>query len=117
MFRLLKIQLKFGNITRKWVSSTRLDPGDKGQVARKAIEYINNLKLKPEDAWISALVNWMIEMPYPDSKEMLAHAIIQFLDTNGSKIAFSDSIVIDAREAAYEILEILKDSNQSKFDM
>jgi len=105
MFKTLRTSLKFGSISSKWLSATSIDPGDKGQVARKATEYVNNLGLEPEDAWITALVNWMLDMPWPDSQAMLARGLISFLDEYEGKVALSAHTIITARQAAIDILE------------
>lgn len=104
MFKTLKESFKFASISGKWMSTTGIDPGDKGQVARKAMEYINNLGLEPEDAWLTSLINWMNGMPWPDSKEMMARGLIKFLNEHEGKIALSAQTVIAARASAEEIL-------------
>ena len=99
----LKISFKFASMSGKWMRVTRVDPGDKGQVARKAMDYINSLGLEPEDAWLVSLTNWMLEMPWQDSQAMLARAMIKFLDECEGKIALSVDNVIWAREEASKI--------------
>lgn len=105
MFKTLRASLRFGSIAGKWGGTTGIDPGDKGQVNKKAIEYINNLGLEPEDAWLLSLINWMNGMPWPDLKEMMARGLIQFLDAHEGKIALSSQTVIAARAAADGILD------------
>lgn len=105
MFGNFKTSMKFGSISGKWAKSTGIDPGDKGQVAKKAMEYMNNLGLEPEDAWLTALVNWMNGMPWQDSKEMMARGLTQFLDEYEGKVALSATTILAARQAAIDILE------------
>ena len=104
MFKALKNAHKLSTIGAKWAGATGVDPGDNGQISNKAMEYINNLGLEPGDAWLTAFVNWMGGMPYPDSKEMLARAMVEFLDKHEGKIALSAVVILSARQAAEEIL-------------
>ena len=87
-------------IGAKWADATGVDPGDKGQISKKAMEYINNLGLDSGDAWLSAMTNWMTGMPYPDSKSMLADAMIMFLDRYEGQISFSAVTILSARQSA-----------------
>jgi hypothetical protein len=104
MFEKLKIGHKIGSVASKWVAATSVDPGDNGQVMKKAYEYIENLGLHPEDAWLTALVTWMDGMPWKDSKEIIAQGIFKFLEEYEGKIALSAGAIINAREHAYSVL-------------
>lgn len=104
MFKGIKNAHKLSMMSTKWAGATGVDPGDNGQVSNKAMEYINNLGLEPADAWLTAMVNWMGGMPYPDSKQMLARAMVQFLDEYEGKVALSAAVILSARQAAAEIL-------------
>lgn len=104
MFKPFKASLKFGAIAKRWTDSTNVDPGDKGQVARKAMEYIHYLGLQPEDAWVIAMSNWMQGMPWPDSKRMVASGMLSFLDANEGKVALSAATILSARQVAQDIL-------------
>jgi hypothetical protein len=104
MFGALKAAHKLGAVGAKWASATGVDPGDNGQVAKLASQYIANLNIDPEDAWVSALVTWMNGMPWPDSKLMVAEAMLRFLDAYEGKIALSAATIIGARCAAEEII-------------
>ena len=104
MFKSLKNAHKLSMIGAKWAGATGLDLGDKGQISDKAADYINNLGLEPGDAWLTAAVNWISGMPYPESKVLLAEAMIVFLDSHEGKIAFSAPIILSARQVADDIL-------------
>lgn len=104
MFKTFKTSMKFGSISAKWFRATNIDPGDKGQIARKASEYVNNLGLEAEDAWLLSLINWMKSMPWPDSQKMLARGLSNFIDQYEGKVALSATTIIAAREAASMIL-------------
>jgi hypothetical protein len=104
MFETFKVSLKFGLIAKNWTDSTNLDPGDEGQVARKAMEYIQNLGMEANDAWVIAMTNWMVGMPWPDSRQMLASAMLKFLDAKEGKIALSAVTILSARQSAEDIL-------------
>jgi hypothetical protein len=84
--------------------STQLDPGDKGQVAQKAMQYMSNIGMNAEDAWVTALTNWMTGMPWPDGKRELAHAMIRFIEVNEGKVPLSAMVILSARQNAERIL-------------
>ena len=104
MFGYIKNASKVSAMAARFGGATGVDPGDNGQVTKKAMEYINNLGLEPGDAWLTALINWMNGMPWPDSQEMLARAINQFLDAYEGKVALSAVTILSARAAAEKIL-------------
>ena len=104
MFSYLKNVSKVSAIAARFAGATGVDPGDNGQVSKKALEYVNNLGLEPGDAWLTALINWMNGMPWPDSKQLLARAILQFLDAYEGKVALSAATILAARHAAEEIV-------------
>jgi hypothetical protein len=104
MFQMLKAGHKLGAIGAKWVGATGVDPGDNGQVAKVASQYVSQRLMEPEDAWLMAMTNWMSGMPWPDSKLMLAQAMLQFLDVYEGKVALSAVTILNARQTAQEIV-------------
>lgn len=104
MFKTLMAGHKLGAIGSKWISATSVDPGDKGQVAKIATKYMVDGGMEAEDAWLTAMVNWMSGMPWPDSKLMVAEAIVRFLDAYEGKVALSANTILGARKAALEII-------------
>ena len=100
IFEPIKGAIKFRNIAAKWTKATGVDPGDKGQIDIKAMSYIDNLGLDYEDAWLTALVNWMLDMPSEDSRKLMANGVIEFLNSYEDKIPLSMEITNSAREAA-----------------
>jgi hypothetical protein len=103
MFGTLRAGHKLGAIGAKWAGATSVDPGDKGQVVKVAAQYMDR-GMDPEDAWLTAMTSWMSGMPWPDSKLMLAQAMVKFLDAYEGKIALSATTIIGARQAAQEII-------------
>lgn len=104
MFRTLKAGHKLGAIGAKWASVTSVDPGDNGQVAKVATKYMVDHGMEPEDAWLTAMIAWMSGMPWPDSKLMVARAMLQFLDACEGKFALSAATAGTARQTAQQIL-------------
>ena len=104
MFRTLKAGHKLGAIGAKWASVTSGDPGDNGQVAKVATKYMVDHGMEPEDAWLTAMIAWMSGMPWPDSKLMVARAMLQFLDACEGKFALSAATAGTARQTAQQIL-------------
>lgn len=104
MFKALMAGHKLGTIGSKWLSATSVDPGDKGQVAKIATKYMVDGGMEPEDAWLTAMVDWMSGMPWPDSKLMVAQAMVRFLDAYEGKVALSAHTILGARQAALEII-------------
>lgn len=104
MFRSIKSAHAMSKMAAKFSASTGVDPGDNGQVSRKAMEYVSNLGLEPSDAWLIALVNWMDGMPWPDSKILLARGILSFLDEYEGKVPLSAATILSARQAASNVL-------------
>lgn len=56
------------------------------------------------DAWLTAMINWMAGMPWPESQLTVAQAMIQFLDAYEGKIALSAATIISARQVAQDII-------------
>lgn len=104
MFQKMKNVHGISKVAAQFLSATGIDPGDDGQVLRKAMEYASNLAMDPHDAWLAAIVNWMDGMPWPDSKELLAKGILGFLDEYESRVPFSRTTVLSARQAISEAL-------------
>jgi hypothetical protein len=104
MFENFKLGHKILSIQNKWLGSTGIDPGDGTQILNKALEYVKNLGFHPEDAWLTALVNWMDGMPSQNSKNLIAQGIINFLNEYEGKIALSSGAIINARAHALVIL-------------
>lgn len=67
-------------------------------------QYVNNLGLEPEDAWLTAMVNWVNGVPIQKTKMQLAHSMIQFLDANEGKIPPSAFLILGARQAMADII-------------
>ena len=76
----LSERTKMARLAGLWHDATRIDPGDGGQVAVVASSMIKASGMRPEDAWLAALTNWIFNHPYPEAQSMLAHALIRFLD-------------------------------------
>ncbi|MAG65293.1 MAG: hypothetical protein CMK74_05395 [Pseudomonadales bacterium] len=76
----LSERTKMARLAGLWHDATHLDPGDGGQVAVMASNMIKASGMRPEDAWLAALTNWIFNHPYPDTQRMLANAAIRFLD-------------------------------------
>lgn len=104
MFEGMKATIRLNGMLKRWVDATRIDPGDKGQVHRKASEYMNNLGHNPDTAWVFTMTNWILEMPWPDSKLMLARGMISFLDANEGQLSIEDDLLKSARETASDIV-------------
>jgi hypothetical protein len=104
MFGTLKAGHKLGAIGARWAKITNVDPGDKGQVAKRATQFMVADDMTPEDAWLTSMVAWMSGMPWPDSKVMLAQAMFRFLDACGDSSAFSADAATNARESAQAII-------------
>lgn len=64
---------------------TGIDPGDRGQVVTKALQYIQNLGHSPHDAWLISFMNWIDGMPRPEDKRQVALGHLQFLEENEKK--------------------------------
>ncbi len=104
MFSKIKAIHKISMMPGKWAAATGIDTGDQGQIVNAAHDYVNKLGFNPEDAWLTALVNWMSGMPWQESKEIIAHGILIFLEQYEGKIALSAIVIINAREQALKIL-------------
>ncbi|MDP3979264.1 MAG: hypothetical protein Q8P85_14950 [Pseudomonas sp.] len=104
MFGKIRTWHKIAAVSSKWASTTGIDAGDRGQVVNAACDYVKNLGFHPEDAWLTALVNWMDGMPWQDCKEVIAHGIFIFLEAHEGKVALSAGAIINAREHAYSVL-------------
>lgn len=104
MFRTLKAGDKLGAIGAKWTKVTNVDPGDKGQVAKLATQFMSADGMAPEDAWLTSMTAWMSGMPWLDSKVMLAQAMFLFLDACESNSPFSADASANARQSAQEII-------------
>lgn len=104
MFGALKAIGKLTKMSSTWASITSIDPGDRGQISKKANEYMANLKMSPEDAWLMALVNWTKGMPWPKEKKLVANGIIRFVDTSAAKLDVSPTVAASARQVAHDIL-------------
>lgn len=104
MFRTSKAGHKLGAIGAKWARITNVDPGDKGQVAKLATQFMVADGLAPEDAWLTSLTAWMSGMPWPDSKAMLAQAMFCFLDAFDGDSVFSADVAESARQSAQAII-------------
>lgn len=113
MFEALKTAHKLSSMGAKWAAATGVDPGDKGQLVTLALQYVSNLSLEPEDAWLTAMVNYMNGMPYQDSKHILAAAMLKFLDAEEGKIAFSAMCILGARGHAEQILDLHDNADMS----
>ena len=109
MFKAIKTAHKLSSMGAKWVAATGVDPGDKGQLVSLATQYVSNLGLDPEDAWLTAMVNYINGMPHQDSKNMLAVAMLRFLDANEGKIPLSALCILGARGNAEQILGLDND--------
>jgi hypothetical protein len=90
-----------------WADATRLDPGDGGQVAIMASNFIKMAGVRTEDAWLSALVNWSFNHPDPEARFVLASGIIRFLGIYGHSAGLSP----ECRDASRVIAEKLASDN------
>lgn len=104
MFQKMKNVHAISKVAAQFSNATGIDPGDDRQVLQKAMEYVSNLGMDPTDAWLTAIVNWMDGMPWPDSKELLARGLLGFLDEYESRGLFSSATVVSARQAISEVL-------------
>lgn len=105
MFGWIKEKTTFAKIAGKWYDATNMNPGDNGQISVFASTLIKKTSMKPEDAWLSALVNWTCNCPHAEFKFLLAQGILKFLDEFWYEIDFSTSAVSSAREVASNIYE------------
>ncbi len=104
MFSKIKAIHKISMMPGRWVAATGIDTGDQGQIVNAAHDYVNKLGLHPEDAWLTALVNWMRGMPWQENKEIIALGILVFLEAYEGRIALSSTVILNAREHAFKIL-------------
>lgn len=104
MFERLLAGHRLGVMGAKWIGCTSLDPGDRGQIARVASKYVVSEGIQPEDAWLTALMQWMIGMPFPENKRRIAIALNYFLEQCEGRIPLSAATIIGARLVADEVL-------------
>ena len=103
MFNNAKMSWKFAGFSTKWIEATGVDPGDNGQISVKARDYVQNVGLTSEDAWLTALVNWIIGMPWPKEQKMLASNMRTFLNRYRGVIHFSEECAQSALQVTDEI--------------
>lgn len=104
MFGAFKHATSVSRISAQWAKTTSIDPGDRGQVTKKAIQYVKNVGMPPADAWLIALVGWMEGVPWPESKRIIAGGILQFLDEVGSELQLAPKVAAGARQSAKQAL-------------
>lgn len=105
MFRTLRNMHKLSKMEAKWVSATGIDLRDSGQIVMKAGEYVNNLNLPPEDAWVISLINWMNGHPHAASKNMIAEGLTAFIGLHGQDLGLASDTVMSAVECAKAVKE------------
>jgi hypothetical protein len=84
-----KERSKFAKLAGIWIDVTGLIPGDSGQIAVYASGILKQSPMTPEDAWLSALMNWTYNMPDVESKVMLADGLLKFLVDGRQQSLFS----------------------------
>lgn len=99
----LSERTRMAKLAGLWADATRLDPGDRGQVAVMASNFIKTTGMRTEDAWLSALVNWSFNHPDPEARFVLANGIARFLDIYGHSAGLSPECRDASREAAEKI--------------
>lgn len=87
---------RMAKIAGLWFDATSLNPGDNGQIGLAASDFIKSTGARPEDAFLTALVNWAFHHPNPESKFVLAEGIQKFLEIYG----FSAGLSPECRDAA-----------------
>jgi ribosomal protein L16/L10AE len=117
MFERLRATFRLNGMLKRWVDATSIDPGDKGQVHRKAMQYMANLGHNADTAWVFAMMNWMLEMPWADSKAMLARGMVAFLGANEGEISVDREVLEAARQACSQIIEPRSGGSTSKEDL
>ena len=112
-FKSLREAHKLGAMATKWAGFTRLDPGDRGQITKLAMNYMAEQDMAPEDAWLYSLTQWMNGMPWPEDQLTIARELTRFMDAYEGKIALSAATIVGARMAAKYITDgALADAEQ-----
>ena len=105
MFGWIKEKTKYAKVAAVWADVTGINPGDNGQISVYAFRILQQSGMSPEDAWLSALVNWTYNMPDMQSREMLAGGLLKFLADGRQHSLFSD----DARNSALMLAREITD--------
>ena len=105
MFEWFKERTRFAQIAGVWFDVTSIDTGDKGQVAVFASRLMKMSPMTAEDAWLSAVANWTHNMPYPESRVLLAEGIARFIEDPRARNLFSDEAASAAAAVALQILD------------
>lgn len=92
MLQWLSDRTKMFKLSGKWSDATRLDPGDNGQIAMFASDLMKQYGLRAEDAWVTALGNWMYHHPVPEMRMAIASGILRFLDIYAHTMAVSSEV-------------------------
>lgn len=101
----IKEKTTFAKIAGQWYDATNMNPGDNGQISVFASTLVKNHFFRAEDAWLTALVNWTFNSPYPEFRFLLANGIIKFLDIYEFIIPFDPEAKATSRKVANSIIQ------------
>ncbi len=104
MFGWFKERAKFAHVAGIWFDITNIDTGDNGQVAAYASNLMKISPISAEDAWLTAVVNWTNNMPYRETRVLLAKGVTHFIDDPRSHPLFSHDARSAAAFVAFQIL-------------
>lgn len=102
MFTWLTRNIRFGQLASHWQDTTGIELETEA-LHQTASSLMKEHSIRPEDAWLGALVQWVYACHLPQTRLSLARGIMQFIDDN-ARFQFDDEALGAALTIAQQIL-------------
>ena len=102
MIQWLQRKIRFHQLARQWQAATGIAL-QRASLDSAATALQQEHRLRPEDAWLGALVRWAYACPEPQARQAIARSLTGFVQDN-QRFAFEDEAQTAALTIARQIL-------------